>query len=157
MTNTGTSNDVFARSLALEKALRLYETRAASPDQVVQAAEKFRVFLAGEDAKPGLPKAAEAFMAVALPNFELPYLWDDFLYYQFENSTILYRANVHHGAMAPGGVERINAQYETRWAPVTESKVDTREKLRTTYGYSHIPSMEAAEILRRAVKGVRFE
>lgn len=150
MSNT---NDAFTRSVALEKAMVLYKYKDSptvmSPDQIIQAAEKFRAFLSGQDAKPEPSKAKEVTIRTPREN-------DGYVYFQFMNSTILYRAETSYGSMA-GGVDRINLDSETRWQrlPVTHPS-GTRYELWIRKSIRSLTAKEAAKVMKDHLRSVRF-
>lgn len=148
------TNQTFTRSVALEKALKLYEDSptVVSPDQVVAAAEKFRAFLSGDDAAPEPFRAEDK-----LPVFRLPRLWDGYVYFRFKDSSILYRSDRSYGFDAPGSVSRISPRYETEWRPARDSNVDTRAKLVGVDGYNEVSGSTAATVVAKNMTGVRFE
>ena len=136
----------FTRSVALEKALKLYENSptVVSPDQVIQAAEKFRAFLAGEGTKP------EPFKAEA-PKFELPHVGDGYVYYQFKGAEhILYRSDLATKALDPG-VERISLRHQREWKTVHGER-STRQGLWSAIDdYTCIPASRARELVEKYI------
>lgn len=143
------TNDAFARSIALEKALAFhsYESTDPSDSEVLATAERFHAFLTGENApKPEPTKTT----------FKLPRIGDGFLYFRFGASPILYRADTSYGAMA-GGVDRINTTYETAWKrlPVEHSK-GTRHAIRMRSSVVEITPATAADVIRSNVEQVEF-
>lgn len=148
-------SDSFTRSVSLEKAIE-YHGGVVDQEEVLKTAELFRAFLAGESTKVPVP---DLFARQDVrPLFVLPSVGDDFLYFQFANSSILYRSSLAYSSRG-GGVQRIVAARENTWKDVDpESTLGTREKLRSTTGsYNRISVRTAADILKGNLKDVRFE
>jgi hypothetical protein len=146
------TSDKFNRSVALDKALGFWGPGAAqNPALVLETAEKFRAFLAGDDAKP----QKYTITVDERPAFRLPRSGDGYLYFRFRDSYILYRSHTGNGAFAKS-VDRISAIHEVDWERATGS-LTTRQGLREADGYEVVNPGEAASIIRKHMKGVRFE
>lgn len=140
------SEDIYNRSVALDRAMQHWNGQTASTSAVLETAEKFRAFLAGEGLKPELPA------------FKLPDFSDEFLYFRFGRSGILYRSDLNYGPTARGGVSRINTRAESKWKRLDlGSRLGTRSQLRDSEGYEEISSHVAAQVIQDNVKDVRFE
>lgn len=140
MSNT---NESFARSVALDRALGWAENNNIGADKILEVAEKFRAFLAGESVEELV--------------FKLPRPSDQYLYFQYMDFPILYRANLNYMSDALGGVERISAGHQRDWRPTSERYLNTRQRLLDNPDYRRIAAYDAEQILREHVKGVRFE
>lgn len=160
-------SDSFNRSEALGRAIEFHKTKSidSSDTDVIKTAELFRAFLTGESTKAPVPDlfarqdVRPLFVRQDVrPLFVLPIVGDNFVYFQFADSSILYRANLAYGSQG-GGVQRICSHRENTWRDVDpESTLGTREKLRYATGsYNRISPRTAADILKENLKDVRFE
>lgn len=118
------SDDTFARSVVLEKALELFKDSptVVSPDQVLEAAEKFRKFLAGETLGVAYKPA-----------------W---VYFRYMNSkTIYYRADINKDDADPDAVER-RGHPDSPWRKVDGAgNPKTRKELRSRGNeYKFVPA-----------------
>jgi hypothetical protein len=138
-------DDRYIRLQALERAIKwTSKDWAGTPDDLMDLAEKFRVFLAGEKAEE--PK-------VELPKFKLPRIGDGYVYYQFNGADyILYRSDLSYGALAPS-VERISLRHQREWRTVN-GELSARQGLRAaTDDYTCIPASRARELVEKYIKG----
>lgn len=147
------SSEDFVRSVALDRALQFHKTESANPldTDVVATAEKFRSFLAGE------PPLKVVTVPDSRPLFKLPSIYDNYIYFRVDGSNILYRSDVSYGPSAPGGVQRLDCDHEIEWRDLRSTRVDTRQKLHATGNYTCVTFVEAAQVIKDNVKGVRFE
>jgi hypothetical protein len=144
-------SEEFQRSEALDKALAFWGPGAAqNPALVLETAEKFRAFLAGDGAKPEPSKAKDERLA-----FRLPRRGDGYVYFRFGDSHILYRSLATSGSLVKS-VARISTLYDVNWEPATGS-LATRHGLRNADGYDEIGAEAAALVIRKHMTGVRFE
>jgi hypothetical protein len=146
------TSDKFNRSVALDKALGFWGPGAAqNPALVLETAEKFRAFLAGDDAKP------QKYTTTVddRPVFRLPRSGDGYLYFRFKNSYILYRSHVGNGPLVKSA-DRLSTLNDVDWERATGS-LTTRQGLREADGYEVIHPIEAERIIKDHIKGVRFE
>lgn len=139
------TGDRFTRSIALEKAMKLYENSptVVHPDSVVKAAEIFRKFLEGGSVNIRIVPDVSQFQV-----FELPREWDGYVYFLF-GEAILYRSDTSFGSGAEGGIQRINLRHETKWREVTTVHLNTRDKLRGKDGYPQVGATRAQEVCSR--------
>jgi len=99
------NNDSYARHVALEKAIQWKGDADLGPLAVLETAEKFRAFLAGEDIKPEPFKAR--------PEYE---------YFEYNSpvTKIYYRSRLGSEAFSPGSLERLGYSSEgLKWGPST--------------------------------------
>lgn len=145
------ADDRFARSVALTKALEFWAPDDKGQDSdILKTAELFRLFLIGEGEQPA-PEETDP-----RPLFRLPVRdGSNYIYFQFHDSHIIYRADVTFGAHA-GGVERLSTVYDTEWRQAGSS-VNTRYKLRNNAEYNPITAAKAEQLIRDNTRAVRFE
>jgi len=99
------SNEAYIRSVALEKALEWKGDADLDPLAVLETAEKFRAFLAGEDTKPEPSKAKSEY---------------EYFKYNAPITKIYYRSRVGTYAFGPGSLERLGYRGgELGWIPST--------------------------------------
>lgn len=126
------------RHVALTKAVELGLNNDWGSESVVLAADRFYAFLSNTETEeietPEAPK----------PIFHLPVAWDDFLYYRFNDSGILYR--VHR---FDDRVWRLSTEFDKEWELIDPSMpVGTYEKLYKNPDYSPISVSKAVFIIR---------
>lgn len=138
--------DYGMRMAALDKAVNIAHIVGA--DAVVETAEKFLAFMNGSE-------KAEA--ADRRPLFKLPQRNDGFIYYRFWGLHIIYRADVSFGALE-GGVDRIAIFRGNEWIRKgRNANKGTRHALDEDPDISMISAEEAARLIQKNMKGVRFE
>jgi hypothetical protein len=154
------TSDRFTRPVALEKAMDFYKDQRVHRDTLVETAELFRAFLAGETQKPpGVYVPVDS-----RPVFTLPKPGDGYVYFRFESDdpgwNIYYRALTAYGSDALGGVDRLSQGAGSKWEPTssrTMPSVNTRRKLMQDDDYHVVGAEEVARNLRQTVTGHRFE
>lgn len=143
-------DDRYIRLQALERALKwTSKDWVGTPDDLMDLAENFRAFLAGEGAKP------EPFNTEVWPTLKLPVEHDGYLYWRHRDTHILYRSRTDDGARVQA-VERLNAVTGKSWRPATGT-LATRAGMWNADGYHVIGTAKAREIIQEHVKDVRFE
>lgn len=135
------------RHVALTKAVELGLNNDWGSEAVVLAADRFYAFLSNtetEEMQVPKPITVTIDRAPALPIFHLPVAWDDFLYYRFNDSGILYR--VHR---FDDRVWRLATEFDKEWELIDPSMpVGTYEKLYKNPDYSPISVSKAVFIIR---------